>query len=66
MKIIVLYNLPENLNDESDVDTQTSAHEISEILKSLNHQVNLLGIDKKSINYLKKLKTDLVFNLTEW
>lgn len=70
MKIIVLYNLPgtstsENIK-EADDDTFNSANDVCNILISLGHSAQLLGISQKDIESLKDIKCDLVFNLIEW
>ncbi len=64
--ICVLYNKPENLHDESDMDTQISANEVTNVLGKLGYDVEFLGIDKREIDKVNKLKADVVFNLVEW
>lgn len=70
MKIIVLYNLPgtsksENIK-EADDDTLISANDVCEVLKSLGHDVTLMGISQKDIDSIGEIECDLVFNLIEW
>ncbi len=70
MKVTVLYNkvgtsTTENIS-QSDEDTDESAQEVSEGLKKLGYNVDLLAISQEDINSLNDLQTDVVFNLIEW
>lgn len=66
MTITVLYNTPAN-DDPSEQDTKKSAEVVFAALKNISEfSVELLGIDPLEINKIKDLKSDLVFNLTEW
>lgn len=68
-KICVLYNKanPKNVEiAEADEDTKNSAESVSGTLKSMQYEVELLGIDESEIEKVKSINADLVFNLVEW
>lgn len=70
MKVTVLYNLPDTENNseiaESDDDTQKTALEVSENLRKIGYECNELGIDYASVEKIREIKADIVFNLVEW
>ncbi|MEK7154739.1 MAG: ATP-grasp domain-containing protein [Patescibacteria group bacterium] len=65
-KILVLYNKPENINDESDLDTQNSAFEVAKQLTGEGFRCEVMGIGLGEIDKVKKLNADLIFNMVEW
>lgn len=64
--ICVLYNKPENISSECDVDTQNSAINICGILNDVGYDSRVMGISTTEISKVVKIKTDMVFNLVEW
>ncbi|KKU02945.1 MAG: D-alanine-D-alanine ligase [Candidatus Amesbacteria bacterium GW2011_GWB1_47_26] len=64
--ICVLYNKPENISDESDLDTQNSAISICGELNTAGYDAQLLGISTAEVDQVQKIKADLVFNVVEW
>ena len=64
--ICVLYNKPEDLHDGSDMDTQNSAIDAADVLRSEGYEVSLLGIGLDEVPKVKNINDDLVFNLVEW
>lgn len=60
LKVTVLYNLPES-DLEADLDTQKSALDVAN-----NLDATLLGIRKNELMKIKKIKSDVIFNLIEW
>lgn len=66
MNITVLYNTPET-EEPSDQDTKKSAMVVCDALNKIpDFKAELLGINKNEIENIRKIKTDLVFNLIEW
>ena len=65
-KILVLYNKPENINDESDLDTQNSAFEVAKQLTGEGFVCGVMGIGLNEVDKVKNLEADLIFNLVEW
>ncbi len=64
--ICVLYNKPEDISNECDIDTQNSAADIYGILNGVGYQTQLIGISTDEIGEVRKIKADIVFNLVEW
>ena len=64
--ICVLYNKPEDLHDESDLDTENSAIDAADVLRSEGYEVSLLGIGLDEVSKVKNIEDELVFNLVEW
>lgn len=64
--ICVLYNKPENISDESDLDTQNSAIDVCSELNDAGYDARLLGISIDELGEVRRIKADLVFNLLEW
>jgi D-alanine-D-alanine ligase len=69
-KITVLYNLPgENTTQnitEADDDTEKSALNIVEGLKTLGYETEIMGITRQDIGKVSRIEADLVFNMIEW
>ena len=70
LSVMVVYNLPEKSGvsgaAESDIDTVESAEIVSAALIKSGYQTHLLGIDINDLGKLRKINTDIVFNLIEW
>ena len=64
--ICVLYNKPEDISNECDIDTQNSAISVCEKLNDGGHDARLFGISASEVDEVKKIKEDVVFNLVEW
>jgi len=64
--ICVLYNKPDSILNECDVDTQDSAESICFELNTAGYNAQCLEISIDSIDEVKKIKSDIVFNLVEW
>lgn len=64
--ICVLYNYPEDISDESDLDTEKSATEICGKLEDEGYEVQMLGISTNEVGKVDKINADIVFNLVEW
>jgi D-alanine-D-alanine ligase len=68
--ITVLFNkCGENkskITTESELDTWDSAIEVEKVLNAQGFETDLLGINAQDIANIKKIKSDLVFNLIEW
>ena len=54
-KILVLYNKPENINDESDLDTQNSAFEVAKQLTGEGFVCGVMGIGLNEVDKVKNL-----------
>ncbi len=50
----------------ADKDTYVAAKKISEALSNVGHSTELVKITPSQVNIVKKLETDVVFNLCEW
>ncbi len=64
--ICVLYNKPEDISNECDVDTENSAIDIYRELKDMGYDAQVYGISTAEIGEVKKIRADIVFNLMEW
>jgi len=64
--ICVLYNKPENINDESDLDTQNSAFKVAKQLADEGFVCEEVGIGLNEVDKVRNLVADLIFNLVEW
>ncbi len=64
--ICVLYNKPEDISNECDIDTQNSAISICGELNDVGYDAQVLGISTSEIDKVEKIRTDIVFNLVEW
>lgn len=65
-RICVLYNKPEDIFNEADVDTQESAESIGRELSDVGYETRMLGISTDEVDEVRKIKSDIVFNLVEW
>lgn len=70
VRVTVLCNVPETegkvFGAESDEDTYDSAMLVVNGLEDAGYQVELKSIDKNSIDDIKFINSDAVFNLIEW
>ncbi len=71
MNITVLYSLPTRRAlatpyKATDEDTEDSALEVKSALKEKGATINLLGIDEDSIDKIRTIHADIIFNLIEW
>lgn len=65
-RICVLYNKPEDIFNEADVDTQESAESIGRELSDVGYETRMLGISTDEVDEVRKIKSDIIFNLVEW
>lgn len=65
-RICVLYNKPEDIFNEADVDTQESAESIGRELSDVGYETRMLGISTDEVDEVRKIGADIVFNLVEW
>lgn len=71
MNITVIYSLPTRRVRESsftaaDEDTGQSAREVAEALSSRGERVSVVGIGEDSVDSIRDIRADVVFNLIEW
>ena len=71
MKIAIIYSLPTRRAlttpyKATDEDTKDSAIEVSSALKEKGATIEILGIDEDSIEKIRSIHADVLFNLIEW
>ena len=70
-RIAVVYSLPTQrvqagTHRATDEDTAASAHEVYDALKSYGAQAVLVPVDEFSLEKIKTISADCIFNLIEW
>src|SRR3989344_4402257 len=71
MKIAIIYSLPTRRAlttpyKATDEDTKDSAIEVSRALKEKGATIEILGIDEDSIEKIRSIHADVLFNIIEW
>lgn len=71
MRIAIVYSLPTRRAlatpyKATDEDTKDSAEEVAAALTAKGASVELVPVDEDSIDRIKKISADVIFNLVEW